>query len=242
MWPASVAVGLAVLLVVPPPLDRRLASPPRGRLPHWLQTRPGSLSARNRGLAGAAVAASVVTWTGQLGWPAAVAAPAAGGLAFLVLGRIGSTDSARRRREVVGALPQVCDLLAAAVDAGLPVRMATPVVAEAVGGLVGEALGTVSARVRLGVPEPTAWAELGEPGMESLAREMARSVAGGVGIGQLLRDLATDARRSAAADAMVRARRVGVHSVLPLMLCYLPAFVLLGIVPVIGGVVASVLR
>jgi len=35
----------------------------------------------------------------------------------------------------------------------------------------------------------------------------------------------------------VRARRVGVRSVLPLMTCFLPSFLLLGVVPIIGGVV-----
>ena len=241
VWPATVAVGLVVLLAVPEVLERRLADPRPSRLPLWLRPRPDGLPPRRRGLAGAAAAAALVTWTGHLGWQALLVAPLTGLLVFWALGLVGTTDRGQRRREVLAGLAQACDLLGAAVDAGLPVRLAVPVVADAVGGPVGEALGAVAARVQLGVSEQTAWSELTEPGMEPLARELARSVSTGMGLGRLLRDLAADARRAAAAAAMVRARRVGVRSVLPLMLCDLPAFVLLGIVPVIGGVVASVI-
>jgi hypothetical protein len=48
------------------------------------------------------------------------------------------------------------------------------------------------------------------------------------------------AARTAAAEAA--ARRVGVLVVLPLALCFLPAFVLAGVVPVIVAVFGDVLR
>lgn len=240
---AGLAAAVATLLAVPPAAERRLASRPRSRLPAWLRPLPGALAPRRRGLAAGAVAAAVATWSGQLGWPAGLVAVASGGLVYVALGRFAPAAQARRRRDVVAGLPQACELLAAAVDSGLPMRLAVEAVGPAVGGVVGEALAGVAARVRLGTPETGAWSELAaEPGMEGLARELARTVASGAGVARLLRDLAGEARRAAAADAMVRARRVGVHSVLPVIACFLPSFLLLGIVPLLGGIIAAALR
>lgn len=241
---ATVAAALAALLAVPPAPERRLALPrPRSRLPAWLLPLPGALGPRRRGLAAAAVAAAIATWSGQLGWLAAPVALASGGLAFVGLGRLAPAAKARRRSQVVAGLPQACDLLAAAVDSGIPLRLAVAAVGPAVGGAVGEALAGVAARVGLGMPESQAWSELAaEPGMEGLARELARTVPSGAGVAPLLRDLAGEARRAAATEAMVRARRVGVHSVLPVIACFLPSFLLLGIVPLLGGIIATALR
>lgn len=240
---AALAVAAGVFLAVPPGVDARLAGGPRSRLPTGLRSRPGGLTVRQRGLAAGAAAAALATWTGSLGWGAALAAPVVAGVVFVGLGRVGPGDRARRRAEVLAGLALACDLLAAAVEAGRPLRMAVEVVGRAVGGVVGEVLCGVGAKVSLGVPEAAVWTEVAaEPGLEVLGRELARTASTGVGVGRLLRDLAADARRSAAAEAMVRARRVGVHSVLPVIACFLPSFLLLGIVPLLGGIVQSVIR
>ena len=47
--------------------------------------------------------------------------------------------------------------------------------------------------------------------------------------------LAVDLRRGARARVEARARAVGVRAALPLGLCLLPAFVLLGVVPLVAG-------
>ena len=49
---------------------------------------------------------------------------------------------------------------------------------------------------------------------------------------------ARDARRS---GLQVRARAVGVRSVLPLMMCFIPSFMLLGIVPAVVSAVFNAL-
>lgn len=236
------AAAIAVWLIVPPAAERRLGKPRFVRLPAWLAPLPDALGTRQRGLVGAVLAAAVAAWSGQLGWWGVLPAVAAGGLAFILLGRFTTADRARRGDQMVAALPQACDLLAVAVEAGLPVRLAVEAVAPTVEGPLGDALAGVAARVRLGIPEPQAWAELeSEPGLEALSRELARTVTSGIGIARLLRELALEARRTAAAAAVVRARRVGVRSVVPLMLAFLPSFVLLGIVPLIGGIVQTAL-
>ena len=51
--------------------------------------------------------------------------------------------------------------------------------------------------------------------------------------------LAADLARRARADVEDRARAVGVKAALPLGLCLLPAFVLVGIVPLVAGLLES---
>ena len=53
--------------------------------------------------------------------------------------------------------------------------------------------------------------------------------------------VADDERERARWDAEAAARRAGVRAVGPLAACFLPAFVLIGVVPVVAGVAATVL-
>lgn len=48
---------------------------------------------------------------------------------------------------------------------------------------------------------------------------------------------AEDARQESRDQALKQARTVGVRSVIPLMACFLPAFVLIGVVPIIAGLI-----
>lgn len=250
-WPA-VLLALSIWLLVPPAGERRLARPRRRRAPGWLSPLPDALGPAPRALASGALAAAVALWSSALGssalgasapgWGALLPAGLAAAVAFVALGRVTTAGGARRTAVLVGSLPQVCDLLAVAVAAGQPLRRAVEVVAPAVGGPAGEALAGVAAKVRLGESEAQAWAELEEePALQHIAREVSRTVATGLGLAPLLRELAVEARRVAAADAVVRARQVGVRSVLPLMAAFLPSFLLLGVVPVVGGIIAAVL-
>ncbi|WP_255555918.1 type II secretion system F family protein [Tessaracoccus palaemonis] len=111
---------------------------------------------------------------------------------------------------------------------------------EATPGPTGEALGRVAARFRLGHLGAQAWeAADGHPGWAEVGREMARAERSGISLAPTLRDLAEDARREAADQALASARKVGVRSVVPLMVCFLPAFVLVGVVPIIAGLLAG---
>lgn len=157
--------------------------------------------------------------------------------------RLAGAGQERRRREVLADLPQACDLLAVCLEAGQPLRRATEVIAGAVEAPLSEVLAELCAVVALGADEDRAWREAGraEPALATLAREVGRAVNSGVALSLSLRSLGVEARRVAASAAEVRARRVGVRSVLPLMLCFLPGFLLLGVVPIIGGVARHLL-
>ncbi|MDO3696853.1 pilus assembly protein TadB, partial [Curtobacterium flaccumfaciens] len=61
----------------------------------------------------------------------------------------------------------------------------------------------------------------------------------GVPAAGLLRRAAEDVRDEAAADGLVAAERLAVRLVLPLGVCILPAFVFVGVVPVVVGVLSS---
>jgi pilus assembly protein TadC len=56
-----------------------------------------------------------------------------------------------------------------------------------------------------------------------------------------LRAHADDARTEARDAAVKAARTVGVRSVVPLMTCFLPAFVLVGVVPIIASLLGDLL-
>jgi hypothetical protein len=54
--------------------------------------------------------------------------------------------------------------------------------------------------------------------------------------------LSDDLRRQVRAEVESRARAVGVKAALPLGTCLLPAFVLVGVVPLVAGSVSVLLR
>lgn len=152
-------------------------------------------------------------------------------------------DAAARAREraVRQGVPQVCDLLAVCLDAGLPLRAAARIVGGGVDGPAGAALLGVCERIELGLDEVDAWAWLaGEPAFALVSRDISRSVRSGAGLSGRLRAHARDARFDLASARQQGARAAGVSSVLPLVACQLPAFVLLGIVPIFGALVASI--
>ena len=161
-------------------------------------------------------------------------------MTFLGLARLRPGELRRGDLAVRAALPSACTLLAVCLEAGLPLRNAVAAVAQGVGGPLGEALHRLHAAVLLGTPEPDAWRELGErhPAFEAVARELGHASDQGVALAPLLRQHAREAQRTVHALAQARARRAGVSSVLPLMACFLPAFILIGVVPIVGGVAA----
>ena len=70
---------------------------------------------------------------------------------------------------------------------------------------------------------------------------MARAGEGGAPVAAAVARLAAEAREQARGRGVRRAERAGVLAVAPLGLCFLPAFVLLGVVPVVAGLVGPLL-
>jgi pilus assembly protein TadC len=63
----------------------------------------------------------------------------------------------------------------------------------------------------------------------------------GAPLADMVAAVADDQRRRRRWSAEAAARRAGVQAVGPLVLCFLPAFVLLGVVPVVLSIAAEVL-
>ncbi|SMC99627.1 type II secretion system F family protein [Kibdelosporangium aridum] len=128
------------------------------------------------------------------------------------------------------------DLLAACLRAGLPVPAAVGVIADRVPGDGGKALRTTAGLLALGADATDAWRPaLNVPATAPLARSARRTARSGTELATVAAALATDVRVSAHDIAEARAQRAGVLIAGPLGLCFLPAFVCLGIVPVIAG-------
>jgi Flp pilus assembly protein TadB len=169
---------------------------------------------------------------------------AAGLLAGLVLGavlergmrRLAPSRVVQRRAAVRDALPSATELLAACLAAGATIQTATAAVARAVGGPLGEDLESVLRSVQLGSAPVLAWTAAAlDPELAPLALALARASRGGVPAAEVLNGAADDLRDQRRAQGSAAAQRVGVHAVGPLALCFLPAFVLLGVVPVVMG-------
>jgi pilus assembly protein TadC len=233
---AAVLSALAVGVLLTRPGDGRL----RRALPERTEEEVprAGLSASTAAclLAGAAVGLLFPGPSGVLvGLGLAVAGPR-------LLGRLEPAATRRQRERLVEDLPLVLDLLAACLVGGAAMPAAATAVSVAVPGPAGLRLAAVSAALAAGFAPAQAWSALGGPDPESrddplagAARTLSRAAEGGAPVAAAVSRLAADARADARARGEQAARRVGVLAVAPLGLCFLPAFVLLGVVPVIAG-------
>ena len=183
---------------------------------------------------------AVGTWALLGGVVGTVAGPLAGVVAWTVLGRAEDPSLARRRERLAEELPIGVDLLASCLDAGAAPEAALRTVARALGGPVEEELLAVHARLGLGVDPATVWRDLGRhPQLGPLGRTVSRAYDSGASVAGAVRGLAAELRERAEAEVEARARSIEVKAAAPLGLCLLPAFVLLGIVPMVAGAFAS---
>ncbi|MDG4821576.1 type II secretion system F family protein [Asanoa sp. WMMD1127] len=188
-------------------------------------------------LATAAATALVVD-----GWWGLGLAPPAAFAAHRILGRLEPPEAKERRLRETADAPICADLIAAALRAGAPVDVAVLGVAEALGGPLRERLTTVGRSLRLGADPDEAWSHIaGMPGGSRIAAAAIRSSASGSALAGALTRLADDLRADRAAALEAAARRAGVLVVLPLGFCFLPAFILAGLVPVIVALLGDVL-
>jgi Flp pilus assembly protein TadB len=245
---AAMACG-SVALLVPAPAGSRLdvvldrarpgttapRSPKAGRLGGGGRPTPGPsmlLAAAMCGLGAALVVG---------GWAGVVTGAGAAAVTVVVLRRLEPRAVRLRRERMAADLPTAVDLLAACLVSGRPPAAALGAVVEAVGGPLAEELQVVAVRLHL-VPEVGGvWRGGGRPPgpLAALGRTMARSLDTGAPMADGLRLLASDLRRAHRAAVERKARGVGVRAAAPLGLCFLPAFVLVGIVPTVVSAFAA---
>lgn len=146
-----------------------------------------------------------------------------------------------RSRAVLDGVVDVIDLVRLAVAAGLTVPLAVEAVAPRAGGPVGAALAEVRRHVGLGVRWSEALEvllELGEAA-RPLAAILIAAERDGAPLAGPLEQAGRDARLARRRAAETDARRLPVQLLFPLVLCTLPAFGLLTVVPLVVGTVSS---
>ncbi len=159
--------------------------------------------------------------------------------------RFGSRVGPRRRKAtdtggLLAQAPVVADLLATAIAAGATVPEALVVVSRAVDDPIRSRMASVVTAVELGADPNFAWATwLDEPALSPIAQAIIRSQHSGSPLSVVLDSAAVDMRHAYRADVEARARAAGVRAVAPLALCFLPAYLLVGVVPVVAGFARS---
>jgi Flp pilus assembly protein TadB len=220
------AVGLVLV-------GRREARSRQSRLPRL----GGRLTTRTAA-ASLGVAVALVVG-GAVGAAVGVAAAVAAGR---LIPRLEPAGARRRRQDRAAELPLTLDLLGVCLRAGMPLVAALETVADALPGPFSEDLRVVAGLQRLGAAPAAAWAELtSDADLAPVARVVARSAESGSRLAAAFDRLAADRRSALASAGLARSRTAGVVAMAPLGLCFLPAFVCLGIAPIVLSLFGEVL-
>ncbi|MFJ2025724.1 type II secretion system F family protein [Streptomyces sp. NPDC087897] len=156
--------------------------------------------------------------------------------------RDGPDGTVPDRAVIAGQLPLAADLLAACIAVGAGPGEAAEEVGESIGGPVGDGLARTAADIRLGGEPAEAWGRFAEiPGAGPLARCLYRAGSTGAPAAEPVARLAESMRAERAAAAVARAQRAGVLITAPVGLCFLPAFLAVGVAPVIIGLAGGLL-
>ncbi|WAC92034.1 type II secretion system F family protein [Mycobacterium sp. Aquia_213] len=170
--------------------------------------------------------------------------------------RAGTTVRAQRLRSGLpdesapGADPLAAassfDLLAVCLEAGMAVSAAAAATAGSAPPKLARVLRRAADLLALGADPAVAWSISREKSADvqtdALLRLARRSASSGAALADGVAELADQARHDAAHTAAAAAERAGVLIAGPLGLCFLPAFVCLGIVPVVAGLAGDVLQ
>jgi len=168
-----------------------------------------------------AVLAGVLVWRRSRGWE-------------------GRSQRRRRERLAADVLP-VVDLLTAAVSAGASPAFALHEVAGLSDGVTADALAHWSRRLRWGSEPTEVWSDMAaHEQFGRLGQVLLRSSTSGAPVAEALERLAQDERDRHRGQIEARVRQIEVKASAPLGLCLLPAFVLLGIVPLVAGAVTGI--
>ena len=150
-----------------------------------------------------------------------------------------------RRRQVQHTWPDAVELLLLTINAGLLPRQALAAVAPHVADPIAEAMRAVERRCVQGERFADALGELSTQ-VGAMAHPLVDGLAAadryGMPLAPVLAQLADDARQRRRRSAEAAARQLPVRLAFPMVLCTLPAFVLLAIAPMLLGALSSLRR
>jgi pilus assembly protein TadC len=183
---------------------------------------------------------------GAVGWAfgGLVVGLVASGLAALVtVGlRRALANRTDERVEHGAELASCWELLAACLEAGLPVAAAVLATATPLTGAAGNGMRRVAGLLELGADPVDAWRTVEHrPALAAFARAAARSAGTGAALARVARTECVRLRAELIDAAQARAQRAAVLITGPLGLCFLPAFLVLGIAPVVIGLASEAL-
>jgi tight adherence protein C len=166
-----------------------------------------------------------------------------GAAAVLAWGRVAASRDRRRQAGAVSdQLPEVVDLLVLAAGSGLNVALSVEAVGRFSNGTVGRAFAEVARDQRRGRLLSDALAELPAelgPPVRGLSAALVDADRYGTPLLPVLETLAAEVRQQRRRRAEDRARQAPVRLIFPLVLCALPAFGLLTVVPLLLATLRS---
>lgn len=137
------------------------------------------------------------------------------------------------------AVPAVVELIAGCLAAGLAMPASLEAASVAGDEVTREACLAAAAALRRGAPALEAWQTwFADPSLELVARATSRTTASGAGVADDLRRVAARLRATRHGRIQQRVQQSSIWIVIPLGLCFMPAFVLIAVVPVIVGLVS----
>jgi pilus assembly protein TadC len=144
------------------------------------------------------------------------------------------------------AVASSMDVLGVCLAAGMAVSTAAAAAAESAPPGLALVLRRAADLLALGADPAIAWsagvAGIPDAQTDGLLRLARRSASSGAALADGVAELATQSRQDAAHAASAAAERAGVLIAGPLGLCFLPAFLCLGIVPVVAGLAGDILQ
>jgi pilus assembly protein TadC len=147
------------------------------------------------------------------------------------------------------AIASSLDVLAVCLAAGMAVSTAAAAAAPSASLSLAPVLRRASDLLALGADPDVAWSAPPDlpsnsldPQTDALLRLARRSSISGVALAEAVAALAAQCRQDAVHAAAATAERAAVLIAGPLGLCFLPAFVCLGVVPVVAGLAGDLMK
>ena len=166
-----------------------------------------------------------------------------GGLAWFGPAMLVRSRAQRRMDDVDRALPELIDVLAATMEAGLGFAGSLQLVAQRFDGPLGQELRLTLQEQRMGLSSEDALSNLVErcdtPSVRGFVRAVLQGESLGVSIAMMMRNLATEARARRRQIAQERIQKAPVKMLFPLIFLIFPALLIVLLYPAFTQVFAQ---
>lgn len=198
---------------------------------------PGAVSASIRLFVG--VAAGALWWLlvpGRLGY----ISPLAGLVVCWAAGRVPATPRPAEWRQLQREMPQTLEFLAAMLSSGKPLSAAIVMVGSISPPATRAFLQERAASSEIGMTADQNWGAVSPSHpWHPVAKDIRSSCESGAALVEAMKLHAQQARERSECEALVNAKKLGVKVTMPLMICFLPAFILVGVVPTAADLLAD---